>query len=59
MSLPGCCTAIQIAWVFITSFLLPMANVLTKEASLHRPDHVPSVESPYKASMPIRRTPGY
>ena len=32
ISLPGCCTAIQIARASITSFLLPMTNALTKRA---------------------------
>lgn len=36
ISLPGCCTAIQIARASITSFLLPMTNALTKRACNNR-----------------------
>lgn len=36
ISLPGCCTAIQIARAFITLFLLPMTNALTKWAGNNR-----------------------
>lgn len=36
ISLPGCCTAIQIARASITSLLLPMTNALTKRVGNNR-----------------------